>query len=322
MRGYTQLVHEQRYQIYALMKADHTQTEIAEILGVHKSTISRELRRNCGLRGYRPKQAHGLAMDRQANRATAHLSDSTWPLVDSLLREDWSPEQISCWLKLFKNRSISHEWIYQYIYQDKLYGGTLHQHLRCKKKRRKRYGSYDRRGQIINRVSIDERPAIVDKRRRIGDWELDTVIGKAHQQAIVTITERKTRLSLIRKVKFKTAENVADAIIELLGPMKKWVKTLTADNGKEFAFHERIAKALNAKFYFAHPYSSWERGLNENTNGLIRQYLPKKTDFKKVTQKQIDNVMEKLNNRPRKCLGFKTPNQVFFGINPTVALQS
>ena len=119
-----------------------------------------------------------------------------------------------------------------------------------------------------------------------------------------------------------TAENVADAIIELLGPMKKWVKTLTADNGKEFAFHERIAKALNAKFYFAHPYSSWERGLNENTNGLIRQYLPKKTDFKKVTQKQIDNVMEKLNNRPRKCLGFKTPNQVFFGINPTVALQS
>ena len=218
--------------------------------------------------------------------------------------------------------SISHEWIYQYIYQDKLYGGTLHQHLRCKKKRRKRYGSYDRRGQIINRVSIDERPAIVDKRKRIGDWELDTVIGKAHKQAIVTITERKTRLSLIRKVKFKTAENVADAIIELLGPMKKWVKTLTADNGKEFAFHERIAKALNAKFYFAHPYSSWERGLNENTNGLIRQYLPKKTDFKKVTQKQIDNVMEKLNNRPRKCLGFKTPNQVFFGINPTVALQS
>ena len=191
----------------------------------------------------------------------------------------------------------------------------------ARKKRRKRYGSYDRRGQIINRVSIDERPAIVDKRKRIGDWELDTVIGKAHKQAIVTITERKTRLSLIRKVKFKTAENFADAIIELLGPMKKWVKN-NLYNGKEFAFHERIAKALNAKFYFAHPYSSWERGLNENTNGLIRQYLPKKTDFKKVTQKQIDNVMEKLNNRPRKCLGFKTPNQVFFGINPTVALQS
>ena len=246
-------------------------------------------------------------MDRQENRATAHLSDSTWPFVDSLLREDWSSEQISCWLKLFKNMSISHEWIYQYIYQDKLYGGTLHQHLRCKKKRRKRYGSYARTGQINNRVSIDERPAIVDKRRRIGDWELDTVIGKAHKQAIVTITERKTRLSLIRKVKFKTAVNVADAIIELLGPMKKWVETLTADNGKEFAYHERIAKALNAKFYFAHPYSSWERGLNENTNGLIRQYLPKKTDFKKVTQKQIGHVMENKTTVPENAWDLRHP---------------
>jgi len=304
------------------MKAEHNQTEIAEILGVHKSTISRELRRNCGLRGYRPKQAHSLAMESQNNRATARISNSTWSSVERLLREDWSPEQISCWLKIFKSTSISHEWIYQYIYQDKMSNGTLHHHLRCQKKRRKRYGSYDRRGQIINRVSIDERPAIVDSRSRIGDWELDTIIGKAHKQAIVTITERKTRFSLIRKVKFKTAENVSDAIIALLTPMKKWVKTLTADNGKEFAFHQLIAKALNAKFYFAHPYSSWERGLNENTNGLIRQYIPKKTDFKQVSQKQIDTVMEKLNNRPRKCLGFKTPNQVFFGINPTVALQS
>lgn len=322
MRGYTQLVHEQRYQIYALMKAGHNQTEIAGILGVHKSTVCREINRNRGLRGYRPRQAQGLAMDRQLNRAVARISDETWLSIDRLLREDWSPEQISCWLKIFKKISISHEWIYQFIYQDKLTGGDLHQHLRCQKKRRKRYGSYSRRGQIINRVSIDERPAIVDNRSRIGDWELDTIIGKAHKQAVVTLTERKTRLTLIRKVKFRTAENVADAIIDLLGPMKKWVKTLTADNGKEFAFHELIAKALNAKFYFAHPYSSWERGLNENTNGLIRQYIPKSSDFKTITQKQIDNVMEKLNNRPRKCLGFKTPNQVFFGINPTVALQS
>ena len=178
MRGYTQLVHEQRYQIYALMKAEHNQTEIAEILGVHKSTISRELRRNCGLRGYRPKQAHSIAMESQNNRATARISNSTWSSVESLLREDWSPEQVSCWLKIFKGESISHEWIYQYIYQDKLSGGTLHQHLRCQKKRRKRYGSYDRRGQIINRVSIDDRPTIVDRRSRIGDWELDTIIGK------------------------------------------------------------------------------------------------------------------------------------------------
>jgi len=322
MRSYTQLVQEQRYQIHALMKAGHNQTEMAAILGVHKSTISREMSRNRGQRGYRAKQAQSLAMDRKLNRAEARISDKTWLDVDCLLREDWSPEQISCWLKIFKGQAVSHEWIYLHIYQDKLYGGDLHQHLRCQKKRRKRYGTNNRRGQIINRISIDERPAIVDTRSRIGDWELDTVIGKAHKQAIVTLTERKTRFTLIRKVRFRTAENVADAIIRLLNPIKKWVKTLTADNGKEFASHELIAKALNAKFYFAHPYSSWERGLNENTNGLIRQYFPKKSDFKAITQKQIDNAMKRLNNRPRKCLGFKTPNQVFFGINPSVALQS
>lgn len=256
------------------------------------------------------------------SRSVTRISDSTWLTTKRLLCEDQSPEQISGWLKLCRGISISHEWIYQYIYQDKRNGGCLHEHLRCQKKRRKRYGSYNRGGQIINRVSIDERPAIVDTRSRIGDWELDTIVGKAHKQAVVTLTERKTRFSLIRKVRFRTAENVANAIIELLWPIKEWVKTLTADNGKEFAFHDLIAISLSAKFYFAHPYSSWERGLNENTNGLIRQYIPKKTDFKTITQKKIDAIMEKLNNRPRKCLGFMTPNQIFFGINPTVALQS
>ena len=303
------------------MKAGLNQTEIAENIGVHKSTISREVRRNQGQKGYRPKQAHSFAESRQFNRARGDISNGTWQTVETLIREDWSPKQISSWFKLFSEVSVSHEWIYQYIYQDKYYGGYLHKHLRCQKKRRKRYGSYSHRGQLINRVSIDG-PAIVDRRSRIGDWELDTIIGKAHKQAIVTITERKTRFTFIRKVAFRTAENVANAIIDLLGPMKKWVKTLTVDNGKEFALHELIAKALDAKFFFAHPYSSWERGLNENTNDLIRQYIPKKSVFKNITQKQIDNVMEKLNNRPRKCLGFKAPNQVFFGINPTVALQS
>lgn len=303
MRGYTQLVHEQRYQIYALMKAGLNQTQIAEIIGVHKSTISREMSRNRGRRGYRAKQAHGFATDRKLSRTVVRISDKIWSSFETLLREDWSPEQISRWLKLFKGLAISHEWIYMHIYQDKLYGGELHQHLRCQKKRRKRYGTTNRRGQIINRISIDDRPDIVDTRSWIGDWELDTVIGKAYKQAIVTLTERKTHFTLIRKVKFRTADNVSKAIIALLEPIKKWVKTLTADNGKEFAFHEIIAKAPNAKFYFAHPYSSWERGLNENTNGLIRQYFPKKSDFKTITQKQVNNVMNKLNNRSRKCLG-------------------
>ena len=319
---YTQLTQEERYQIHALLKAGLDQTEIAMILKRHKSTISREIRRNSGLRGYRPKQAQRLADERRQARVKPRISTSSWSTVERLLREDWSPEQISLWLKEEFNVAISHEWIYQFILQDKAAGGDLYRHLRCQKKRRKRYGSYSRRGQLIDRISIDERPAVVDSRSRIGDWELDTIIGKGHKQAIVSLTERKSRYTLIKKVKRKTAQLVSDAIISLLSPVSGKVHTLTSDNGKEFAEHKTIANHLDAKFYFAHPYASWERGLNENTNGLIRQYFPKNRDFATITQSEINKVMEKLNNRPRKCLGIKTPNQVFLGINPSVALAS
>jgi len=317
---YTQLTHEERYQIAALLKAEHKQTEIAMILNRHKSTISREIHRNTGLRGYRPGQAQRLTEERRQAKVQTSIPGSLWRQVERLLREDWSPEQITLWLKAEHNVSISHEWIYQYILQDKAKGGVLYHHLRCKKQRRKRYGSYNRRGQLIDRISIDERPAVVDKRSRIGDWELDTIIGKNHKQAIVSLTERKTRYTLIQKVKRKTAESVANAIIKLLSPFSAQVITMTSDNGKEFAEHKKIAGKLNAQFYFAHPYASWERGLNENTNGLIRQYFPKGSDFTNITQKEINRAMNRLNNRPRKCLGIKTPNQVFLGINPSVAL--
>jgi IS30 family transposase len=320
MNHYKQLTHEQRYQIQALMKAGLNQTEIACIVGVHKSTISREVRRNIGLRGYRPKQAHRMSIERRQEKAQPRILSKEWSLVERLLREEWSPEQISLWLAAEGGIRISHEWIYQYVLQDKSNGGILYRHLRCQKQRRKRYGSYSRRGQIINGVSIDERPAIVDTRSRLGDWELDTIIGKGHKQAIVSLTERKSRLTLIHKVERKTADNVSRAIIRLLKPLAHRVHTMTSDNGKEFAGHATMAKALNADFYFAHPYASWERGLNENTNGLIRQYFPKDCDFTTITQQEINQVMNKLNNRPRKCLGIKTPNQVFFGINPPVAL--
>jgi IS30 family transposase len=243
-------------------------------------------------------------------------------LVERLLRKDWSPEQISLWLAQEKRLAISHEWIYQYVLEDKRRGGDLHRHLRCQKPRKKRYGTYDRRGQLPNRISIDERPPIVERRTRLGDWELDTIIGKGHKQAIVSLTERKSRLALIAKVPTKEAEGVKEAVLRLLTPLSEHVHTITSDNGKEFARHEAIAESLNADFYFAHPYASWERGLNENTNGLIRQYFPKGCDFTTITNKDIRRVMDKLNNRPRKCLGMKTPNQVFFGINPTVALAS
>jgi IS30 family transposase len=321
MRTYTQLTQIQRYQIYALLKAGHKQTEIAHFIRVHKSTISRELRRNRGQKGYRPKQAHQFALNR-CKKPLYRIATSTWVLIEALIRQEWSPEQVSDWLKDNYDLQISHEWIYQYILNDKHAGGDLHRHLRCQKKRRKRYGSYDRRGKLKNRVSIDERPAIVDTRQRLGDWEVDTIIGKGHRHAIVSLTERKSRLALLRKVERKSAQAVADVVIELLKSLPVRTHTITADNGKEFAEHERIAHGLHTNIYFAHPYSSWERATNENMNGLIRQYFPKKRDFATITQHEVEFVMERLNNRPRKCLGFKSPNQVFFNNSSVVALRS
>ena len=313
MESYKQLTLEQRYGIYSLYKTGHNQTEIAVVTGVHKSTISRELRRNHGERGYRYKQAHHMAANRRKDKVSLRIDGSTWAMVESLICEDWSPEQIVGWMKLEMNIYVSHEWIYHHIMVDRQSGGDLYRHLRCRKKRKKRYGSNDRRGQIRNKVSIDERPPIVETKERLGDWEADTIIGKRHKQAIVSVTERKSRLSLIYKVEQKTSDQVTEAISRLLLPIKHNVHTVTSDNGKEFAGHEILTKQLGADFYFAHPYSSFERGLNENTNGLIRQYFPKDRDFTTITNEEIIRTIKKLNNRPRKCLGFKTPNQVFFG---------
>lgn len=315
--SYKQLTHEQRYQIYALLKIGHTQTEIARVIQRHKATISRELKRNAGLRGYRPKQAHEYALTRR-NHTQKRIQMETWELVDEKIGLDWSPEQISGWLKRKHTIHISHEWIYQHILADKQAGGKLYCHLRLQKKRRKRYGSYDRRGQLPNRVSIEERPAIVAERKRLGDWEVDTLIGKRHRKAIVTLTERKTRFALMRKVNYRTAEAVSTAIIDLLKPISDYVHTITADNGKEFAEHQLIARALRADFYFAHPFAAWERGANENMNGLIRQYVPKSHDFSSLSELDLQWITHQLNHRPRKCLDFKSPFEVF--LEQSVAL--
>lgn len=240
------------------------------------------------------------------------IDGGTWAFVEQLIQEDWSPEQVSGWMKQNMNISISHEWIYQYVYKDKLTGGALYRHLRCQKKRKKLYGSNDRRGCLKNRVSIDVRPDIVETRSRIGDGEADTIIGKARKQATVSLTERKSGLALIYKVDKRTKENTEDAIKRLLHSVSNKVHTITADNGKEFGNHESIAEKIHCDFYFAHAYSSWERGTNENTNGLIRQYFPKNRDFRTITDNELISAMKRLNNRPRKRLGFKTPNQVFF----------
>jgi len=324
MRTYTQLTREERYQIYALKQADHRQAEIATILGRDKATISRELRRNRGLRGYRPKQAHCLAMERRSAKIRPRFSGSVWLQVKKLIGQHWSPEQIAGRLKTEQDIRISHEHIYQYVYADKRSGGDLYQYLRCQKKRRKRYGSYDRRGIIPNQVSIDERPSIVDAKRRFGDWEGDTVIGRRHRGALVTLVERKSLYTIIGSVCRKTAEAVREAVVASLTPYKERVHTLTYDNGREFSDHQQMAADLEAQVYFAHPYSSWERGVNENTNGLIRQYFPKNRDLTAVTKAETDYVMNQLNHRPRKTLGFKTPHEVFFKIQTplTVALAS
>jgi IS30 family transposase len=311
MTTYHQLTQEQRYQIYALRKTKHTLSEIAAVIGRHKSTVSRELKRNHGRRGYRPQQAQVLAVKRRP-KAVPRITKVVWTTVEHLLRQEWSPEQISGRLKKEQDIRISHEWIYQYILEDKRGGGDLYKHLRCQKKRRKRYGSYDRRGKLPNCRSIEERPALVQARKRVGDWEVDTLLGKQQKHAMLTLTERKSRFTLLGKIPRRTAGAVRQRLCQLMLPLKDKVHTLTSDHGKEFAEHQMIARTLQLKFYFAHPYAAWERGTNENTNGLLRQYFPKKSDFQTLSNKKIEHAMTRLNFRPRKSLRFKTPFEVFY----------
>lgn len=312
MSKYNQITKDERYQIWSDLKAGFSISQIAEDLGRSKSSIYRELERNTGQRGYRPKQANNNAKQRKSSALKAiKMTAALKQLIEEKLRLDWSPEQISGWLRNEKEILISHERIYQHVWEDKRNGGELYKHLRCqgKKYNKRRYGKSSR-GQIKNQVSIDDRPKIVDNKQRVGDWEIDTVIGKNHQGAIVTIVERKTLFTVAALVENKQADAVTDATIQLLTPLKALVYTITADNGKEFAYHEKLAEQLGTKFYFAHPYSSWERGLNENTNGLLRQYFPKGTDFHTLSQSDVDMAVERINNRPRKTLGFKTAAQM------------
>ena len=311
MRTYQQLTYEQRCQISALMKSGCSQRKIAKTIGTTQSTVSRELERNTGARGYRHKQAQEKTQQRRAKAVQrTKMTPVMIKTIESKLRIEWSPEQISGWL-LNREELISHESIYLHIWADKQAGGGLYTHLRRQgKKYDKRRNGKSTRGQIKNRVSIDDRPKVVEDKSRIGDWEIDTVIGKGHSGALVTIVERVTKLTVSSRVNSKSAADVTQATIALLRPFEDVVHTITADNGKEFAYHEQISKALSADVYFAHPYSSWERGLNENTNGLLRQYFPKNTDFKKVEQKEVRRALHRLNSRPRKDLDFETPAQL------------
>ncbi|MCU7801807.1 MAG: IS30 family transposase [Candidatus Thiodiazotropha sp. (ex Lucinoma borealis)] len=313
--NYNQLTENERYQIYALKKAGHSQKEIGNLLGRSSSTISRELRRNKGLRGYRPKQAQRLSDSRRKGAGKAcKVTDDIRAAIGTLIRQELSPQQVVGYLARHKSLSLHHETVYQLIYADKASGGDLYTHLRiASKPYRKRYGSYDWRGKIKNRVSIDERPAVVDRGTRIGDWEGDTVIGKGRKSALLTMVERKTLYTVIVRLTGKRADLLTEAAVLNMQHLKDRVKTITFDNGLEFAGHEAIAEGLDADIYFAHPYASWERGINENTNGLIRQYFPKGTDFNEVSDTQVEYVMNRLNNRPRATRGNRSPNELFMG---------
>jgi len=309
MKQYQQLTYEQRCQIEVLKKSGMKQQAIGDAVGASQATISRELRRNTGQRGYRHKQAQRLSDDRrnQASKAIK-MTKAMIERVEEKLMEKWSPEQISGWLSKEQGETLSHERIYQHIWDDKRRGGELYSHLRRRGKTyQKRCKGKRSRGQIRNRVGIENRPVVVEEKSRIGDWEIDTVIGKGHSGALVTIVERATQFTLVANVPDKSAESVTAATIELLKPYQGVLHTITADNGKEFAYHEQLTAELGAAVYFARPYHSWERGLNENTNGLLRQYWPKHTDFKQVTQEEVLDVVTQLNRRPRKTLGFKCP---------------
>jgi len=313
---YKHLTEEERYQIDDLRREGFNQEEIAKQIGRSPSTLSRELRRNRGEKGWRPRQAQHKATERlsiRGNNNVRKVSEAALIYAEQHLTEDqWSPQQIAGRAKLEGLPTISHETIYQRILEDKQAGGNLYTHLRCKKKRKKRYGSArSTRGTIPNRVDIDQRPAIVESRRRIGDWEGDTIIGSHIKGAVIaSMVERKSRYTVLAKSEDKTTTAVIKNINRHMLPIVELVHTITLDNGKEFSSHETLTAVLDANVYFAKPYHSWERGLNENTNGLVRQYFPKKISFDNISNHDLRCVEKKLNHRPRKCLGYKTPFEV------------
>ena len=310
---YTQLGLEQRYQIYVLLHRGWSIAQVAAWMRRSRSTIYRELKRNRGGKGWRPRQAHEQALARRMGKSRARLGAADWQRVECLLRQDWSPEEASRRLRLEGQLRVSHEWIYQYVYSDKRNGGDLYRYLRQQKPRRKRLGKYGRRSYLKDTVSIEQRPKSADSRRWFGHWEGDTIVGKGQRGAIVTLVERKSRYTRLGHVSTRHSDKVRDKVREMLEPLKHRVKSITYDNGREFAAHKAMETDLQARIYFAHPYASWERGTNENTNGLLRQYFPKKRSLAKVTDWEIAHAEQRLNHRPRKCLGFRTPHEVLFG---------
>ena len=303
--NYTHLTQEERYQISTLLREGFSKRYIAWRLNRSPSTISREIARNRARNGYFAKHAHKLARRRHCPNPK-RIPYDTWVQVIAYLDLQWSPEQIA------SHVSVSLHSIYRFIQQDKSRGGVLFHNLRFRNQRKRKYGSIETRGQLTNRKSIHDRPAEIEQRSRFGDLEIDTIVGKNHQQSLVSIVDRKTGYLWLKKCNTRKAEEVCQATIRLLEPIKAHLKTITADNGKEFSLHEYAAQELDVDWYFADPYSAWQRGTNENTNGLIRQYIRKGSDLNDYTDAYIAEITQRLNHRPRKRLGFKSPSQVLW----------
>ena len=309
----THLTLEERYQIQALLKCGSAHGKIARLLGRSRSTIDREIKRNRGPNGpYEANRADALARSRLRSRARANarkIDPGLWPSVHEALARHWSPEQIAGRLRLARSPvTVSHESIYAHVYADKRAGGTLWKHLACQKKRRRRHGAGRARRHLIpDRVAIDQRPTIVEGKSRLGDWEGDTLADRLHRHAVVTLVERRSMYIALAAVTDRTTDSVCAAIINALQRAGLPAHTLTLDNGAEFCAHARITEALGTRCYFAKPYAAWQRGLNENHNGLVRRYIPKKSLLASYTQAQLEVIALRLNNRPRKKLGYHTP---------------
>ena len=312
--GYNHLTYEQRCQI-ATLKDRASHIEIAGIIKVDRSTVYREIARNRGPAGYFYKQAQELADAKRklASSAPLKMTAANINLIENKLHEKWSPEQISGYFKVNNILHISPETIYQHVWTNKAVGGTLYRYLRhTGKKYNKRGAKTAGRGLIPNRTDIEDRPKIVETKSRIGDIEGDTIIGAKHKGAILSYVDRHSKYTKLALMPNKKSESVLIGTKQTLEQFKGRLHTITFDNGKEFAGHQDLSSLLTVSCFFAKPYHSWERGLNEHTNGLVRQYFPKSTPFDILTTAMVQDVEDALNFRPRKILGYKTPCEVFF----------
>lgn len=310
MRRYQQITPEERYTLGVLRRQGYSDAEMARALGRHRSTIGREFRRNYSRYdgAYRPSIAQERTNGRRArSRRNSQFGAAEWDLVETLLREKFSPEQISGWLRLLEVLEISHQTIYNRVKDNRRRGGRLWEHLRQPVRYRKRYATQEKRGRLAGKRHISERPAAVDARTEIGHWEMDVVVGVKTQHCIVTLVERVTGATMIGRLRCRRVPEVNRRVIEVIQAHRELFLTITVDNGPEFHGYKQIEEATGVTIYFANPYASWERGTNENTNGLIRQYIPKRTSMKRLTQERCNSIASALNNRPRKRHGFRTP---------------